>query len=371
MSATLQNLSALKLVNYTMSIDVQGDDAPTASRIKIEAHDPDGNPFNELLQSIRVRTCNDGTHADSTNGTLSAANGSTLLETLTANKDLVISNVPATAAGQTLTISGVVLHGETVTVNGDLYTFDATAAQGSSGTPVDITGGTNAQSTGTLTVDTQPTIGDTMTIGTRTYSFVADGDEDVDGEISIGTDLATAQANIVAAINGTDHNTANTLASAGAFAANASTITNLIGGVIGDSTVTTETFFAGTNIFGAGTLSSGADTTAAEATVALAAAITANASAIYSATSTATTVPLTADTAGAAGNSITVAETMALGAFVAGGVFTGGYNLDSNTFYVEISNSTAADVETIRIGPALGSPMGDFRAIQQLTTPAA
>ena len=67
------------------------------------------------------------------------------------------------------------------------------------------------QAQGKLTIDTQPIADVTITIGSKLYTFVADGTEAVEGDISVGTDLATAQANVVGAINGTDSiNTANT-----------------------------------------------------------------------------------------------------------------------------------------------------------------
>lgn len=115
-------------------------------------------------------------------------------------------------------------------------------------------------SEGTLTVDTQVTAGDTMTIGTRVYTFVAN-DQDPKGhldEIQIGSDLATTQANIVAAINGTDTDAyaieAHEDVSAAAFSLDDSVITARKGGIAGDLIATTETFTAGTNVFDAATL---------------------------------------------------------------------------------------------------------------------
>ena len=111
------------------------------------------------------------------------------------------------------------------------------------------------QAQGTQTLDTQPTAGDTMTIGTKVYTFTGVGDDDANGEISIGADLAGAQANVVAAVNGTDdHNSANTLVTIGNFAANDAIITAIVPGTTGNSIVTTETFTAPTNIFDAATL---------------------------------------------------------------------------------------------------------------------
>lgn len=119
-----------------------------------------------------------------------------------------------------------------------------------SGTPVNA-----VASQGTLTMDTQPTAGDTMTIGTKVYTFTADGTAAADGEIDVGADLADAKTLVVAAINGTDGiNTAHTLVTAAAFATNDMVITAKTKGVAGDLIATTETFTAGTNVFDAATL---------------------------------------------------------------------------------------------------------------------
>lgn len=118
------------------------------------------------------------------------------------------------------------------------------------GTPVSA-----VASAGTLTVGAQPTADDTMTVGTKVYTFVANGTASSDGEIDIGTDLAGTQSNIVDAINGDDGiNTANTLVSCGDFATNDAVITALVKGVAGNSIATTETFTSASNEFDADTL---------------------------------------------------------------------------------------------------------------------
>ena len=112
--------------------------------------------------------------------------------------------------------------------------------------------------TSTLTVDTQPTNLDTMTIGTKAFLFVTDGTEANDGDISIGTDLATAQANIVAAVNGTDGiNTAIENVSIADFATNDAVVSYDLVGTDGNSIATTETFTALTNVFSSATLEGG------------------------------------------------------------------------------------------------------------------
>jgi hypothetical protein len=129
------------------------------------------------------------------------------------------------------------------------------------GTPVNA-----VASQGVLTIAVQPTAGDTMTIGTKVYTFVADGTEAEEGDISVETDLATAKVSIVAAINGTDSiNTSNADVVASNFSTNDCTLTAKVKGVIGDTIVTTETFTAETNIFDAGTL--GTETAGLDGTV--------------------------------------------------------------------------------------------------------
>ena len=122
-------------------------------------------------------------------------------------------------------------------------------------------------SQGTLTMDTQPTVGDTMTIGSKTYTFTTDGTAASDGEIDVGADLADAKTLVPAAINGTDGiNTANASVTAAAFSGDDMVVTAITKGTAGDSIATTETFTAGTNVFDAatlGTTTAGVDSTTA------------------------------------------------------------------------------------------------------------
>lgn len=278
--------------------------------------------------------------------------------------------VNAVNAAGVLDVTGVVIDGETVTFDNpliagaDVYEFCADALQtltDPGNIAVDITSYVTG-STVTLTIDTQPTSGDTMTLDEKIFTFVPDGTANADGEISIGTDLATAQANIVAAINGTDSvNTPHPTVSAAAFSSNDSVITALVGGVAGDSIASTETFTAGTNVFSAATLGSGADCTAANAITALVAAVTASdTQGVGAADGAGDTVDLTADIAGVAGNNITLAETMANGAFsgaateLAGGVDgTVGHKnqtyVDDTYFYVLIAANTVSGKNWRRI----------------------
>ena len=278
--------------------------------------------------------------------------------------------VNAVNAGNILTISGVVIDGETVTIDNpaaagtDVYEFLADTEQtktAPANIAVNIAANT-VKATGTLTVDTQPISGNTMTIGAKTYTFVPVGTNNADGEISVGADLAGAQAAIVAAINGTDGiNEPHPLVRASAFNANASAITALVGGTAGNAIATLETFTAETNIFAAGTLGTGADCSAANAVTALVAAITASDTQGVGATDgEGNTVELTADVAGVAGNAIVIGETMANGIFAAGAtLLSGGINgtvglihqtmIDANYIYRCVADNTISGKNWRRI----------------------
>lgn len=245
--------------------------------------------------------------------------------------------VNAFNAAKVLTIAGVVIDGETVTINNparsgsDVYEFAADVALSktlSTNKVVDINTHT-VKATGTLTIDTQPIAADTMTIGAKVYTFIANSAARTDGKIRVGTDLASAKLNIVAAINGTDTiNTPNPKVSASAFVGDVCTLTALVGGVAGDAIGTTEVLTAVTNIFGATTLGSGADCTATNAALALIAAITAlDTQGVGAVTGGAGVVTLTADVAGAAGNLIDIARVMANATFAGSAThLSGGIN---------------------------------------------
>jgi hypothetical protein len=217
-----------------------------------------------------------------------------------------------------MTLSGVVVHGEKFTVGSETYQFAADALQtvDSGNIAVDITAHTT-KAQGTLTIDTQPTATNTMRIGTTVYTFRAPADTDAAGEISIGTDLATAQANIVSALSGLDGlNVANTFVTCSNFAADICTLTARIGGVAANSYVTTETFSALTNIFDAGTLGTltpGVDCTAPNAVTHAVAAITANSAIMTAVDGANDTIVCSYVEVGTEGNDITVTKTITNG----------------------------------------------------------
>ncbi|NLE27533.1 MAG: hypothetical protein GX625_19790 [Clostridiaceae bacterium] len=233
----------------------------------------------------------------------------------------VIGTLPVAAAG-VLTFDGAVIDGENVSIGDDVYEFDTDSSVEAGNIAVDVSASAT-KAVGTLTVDTNPTVGDKMIIGTKEYTFVETAA--VDGDIGIGLDVVATQTAIVAAINGSDLiNEAHPLVTAGAFNANASTITAIAFGSAGNAIATTETFTAETNVFGAENLATGADCSAANAVTALAGAITASdTQGVGGVDGTGDTVALTADTAGVAGNAITTTTTCANASFAAGTLLGG------------------------------------------------
>lgn len=115
---------------------------------------------------------------------------------------------------------------------------------------------------GTLTMDTNPTDADTMTIGLRLFVFVAALTGALD-EILIGAAVADTKVNTVNALKadlttlGVTHGcktSADDAYPADAFVGDDLIINAKLGGTAGNSVATTETFTAGTNIFDAATL---------------------------------------------------------------------------------------------------------------------
>ncbi len=102
---------------------------------------------------------------------------------------------------------------------------------------------------GTLSLPTQPTNGDTMTIGGILYTWVTSGA--TAGQINRGADLPAAKLNFVAAINGADsiQDGPNPFVSASAFVSNDSTLTARIAGAQGNAITLAETFTAVGNVF--------------------------------------------------------------------------------------------------------------------------
>lgn len=249
---------------------------------------------------------------------------------INAFNQLTIPGTPVNAinAVETLTISGVVTHGEILTISNphgrikgphgaDVYEFTSTGEVTALGnTPVDIAAYTT-KSSGGLVIAIQPTAGDKITIDEKEYTFVPAGTANADGEIAIGVSVVDTQDAIIEAINGSDgFNVPHPLVEVTAFVENVSTVTAVIGGAIGDLITTTSDFTNASNKFNDTTLGSGADCSAANAVIALVAAINLlGTQEVFAANGLGDTVILTAMIAGAAGNEIELYITMLNGKF--------------------------------------------------------
>ena len=275
--------------------------------------------------------------------------------------------VNAVEASAILDITGAAIHGETVVIGGDIYEFNAREDQEPTEVgriPVNIFADTVVvQAVGSLTVDVNPSVGDTMTIGEKEYIFVPLGTASGDGQIDRAATLSNTQENIVDAIKGTDdHNTPHPLVDCDVeFTMDVLAIVALVGGSAGNSIVTTETFAEATNEFGAATLETGDDCTNEEAAAALITAITTfDTEDVGAALGDPVKVELTALTAGVAGNTISISETMGNASFQGAATeLSGGVDgtvgdartavMDSDYLYITIAENTIVDKNWRRI----------------------
>ena len=114
---------------------------------------------------------------------------------------------------------------------------------------------------GKLTLQNQPSVGQTITLGTKTYSFVASLVTNTDGQIVIGATVAATRENIMAAVNlsglpGSQYASATSLnadVEASFISGNDVIFTAKIGGIAGNSIASTSTLVA-PNAFDATTL---------------------------------------------------------------------------------------------------------------------
>lgn len=114
---------------------------------------------------------------------------------------------------------------------------------------------------GKLTLQNQPSAGETITLGTKTYSFVASLVTNTDGQIVIGGNIAATRANVMAAVNlsglpGSQYASATSLnadVEATLISGNDIIFTAKVGGTSGNTIVSTSTLVA-PNVFDAATL---------------------------------------------------------------------------------------------------------------------
>jgi hypothetical protein len=160
------------------------------------------------------------------------------------------NNIKVVYASGTATAYGTNVHN----------TIDPIAVRGRD-IQIRLLGSTAVKAQGTLTMDTNPTDADTMTVGAKVYTFETTL-TDVDGNIKIGATLADTKANVVAAFDlsgtaGTDYAlsmTAHPSVDVAAFSGDDMILTAHVAGTGGNSIATTETFIAVTNIFDGTTL---------------------------------------------------------------------------------------------------------------------
>lgn len=275
----------------------------------------------------------------------------------------IVAGTPknAKAAKVVMTIDGVAVHGEKVTIGDDVFQFTAgTAADVDEGAiPVEI-GNKTTKSSVTLTLVENPKLGDKMTIGTKTYTFVPSGTANADWEIEVSGTLEDTEANIASTIMGGGSSQAHPDVTCGAFESHVLTITAKIGGVVGDSIVSTDEFTNAGNVFSGVSLGSGADCSKADARTALVAAINDHGTEATAEAGAGDTLTISAKIRGVSKNSVVIAETMAHGAFaeaaetLAGGVdgtvgVAGAMLADNSYIYRAIAENTIADANWRRV----------------------
>lgn len=98
------NVVALKNALRTLKpvISVQGSHT-SPSTITFQLQDANGFNITSEQFYLRIRVCNNGAYANATNATVAAGAGTTLVETITANKDLVFQSSAAGLVTLTLT----------------------------------------------------------------------------------------------------------------------------------------------------------------------------------------------------------------------------------------------------------------------------
>jgi len=145
-----------------------------------------------------------------------------------------------------------------------LSTVSATGTVTLSGTPAALTA-----ATGVLTFGANPTAGDSVILGSSTYSFVSALSGTTSNQVVIGTTSAKSAQNLAGAINNTSNisqargityfltgTTGNASASA-AVSGTVLTATALTPGTAGNSIASTSSFTSNSNAWGGSTLSGG------------------------------------------------------------------------------------------------------------------
>lgn len=123
------------------------------------------------------------------------------------------------------------------------------------GSDGNVSGNEAVAATASLTIAADVTAGDTMTIDGVVYTFVASDDGTVTNAIEMGADHDETQANVEAKLVDGQHPTVN----AEAFTADVMVLTARTPGAAGNSIALSETFTSGSNGFSGSNLSGGVD----------------------------------------------------------------------------------------------------------------
>jgi flagellin len=270
----------------------------SGSRINTGADDAaglaiaDGLHANVTALTQSARNANDGV------GFLQVADGALAQVTTLLNRAVTLATESATGSvtqrgaldSEFQAIAGEITRiGNTTTYNGTTVfsgnTLNVFLSDASTNSTIALTTGAlsptgiglGAQATGTLTAIGQPTANDTVTIGAKTYKFVAS--VSAANDVAIGGSVTATLANLAAAINGgagagtaygtgTTANTGVTAVAAGSTVA----LTAITAGAAGNALATTSSSNA-VMAFSGGTLTNGSDggslTSAAAATATL------------------------------------------------------------------------------------------------------
>lgn len=240
----------------------------------------------------------------------------------------IVIGTPANAkfASAILAISGVSIHGDVIMIGDkdqtrfDVYEFLSDDAQTKSdleNIAINIVEKTN-KARGILTVDVLPHVGDSFTIGDRTYVFVESVNSE--GEILTGNTLEETHAAIIAAVNGSDGvNSPHPSVFMSEFVENSALINALIGGTIGNTIPTVSSFTLEVNRFSSDSLGSGTNCTAVNTVSALIEAINNfDTHGVLAEQGDGNTIIISAKSIGSAGNGIQIRESMNNASFING-----------------------------------------------------
>lgn len=233
--------------------------------------------------------------------------------------------VNAVSSQGTLTLTGVVIDGETFIVGDEIFEIDTDGIVGGGNIAIDVSAFATA-SQGTLTVTgggNQIADGDTVTIDTKIYTFKTTLTP-TEGEILIGADDTAALLNLSNALDlagaaGVDYSVAAIHPTVTKISSDALTmiVEVRIPGTDGDSIVSTEVA-AELSWDGGGTLGTtvaGVDCPAADADGVIVTDVSAGSSLVTATQGGGTTVLMTVDIAGVAGNAFVSTVAMANGSF--------------------------------------------------------